>query len=405
MMARTVLKKSAPLTREQCAPGLWACKERLEASDIPPDRARSFWHLLSNLPAAASEAFRPRIVRDGWQTCGYYPFTPLLLMNRCTLWLRAVEDGGLTGAEKMSVLNGLPALKLIAQAHGRVSDAEMEVAFPFLLRYPTGLASDLGVLATNRDRCALLVHPEYFASKKASAAAAKVNNPLLRMPRTKPKVVRPRQKWEAFDERSNRCCLWEIEAQLSMRGKDKEYAKTKPELLQLWQKYSAMPDIRPAPGSAAAAAAGFEVIFRDDEDGDDVASSAPAAAGGGGAAAAASLAAAAARISFAQQQFLAAAAAAASSGVALAPAASHLHFTPVAVLQARLAAAAAPAPAAPAAPGTLNVPLQAVPLQAAAPAPAPAASAATQSRKARACSMCQAIGHQKNNCPKKVKAQ
>lgn len=340
LMARTVLKKSEPLTRDQCAPGLWACKERLEASDIPPDRIRSFWHLLSNLPAAASEAFRPRIVRDGWQTCGYYPFTPLLLMSRCTLWLRSVEDGGLSAAEKMAVLNGLPALKLIAQEHGRVSDAEIDAAFTFLSRYSTGLTSDLGDLATNRDRCALLVHPEYFASKKASAAAAREKNPALRQPRGKTKVVRARQKWEAYDERSNRCHLWEIEAQLTMRGVPKGYATTKPAMLLLWQTHSAMPDLRPVAGTAAHAALGFQLIINDDDEVVD--SSAPAAAGGGGQPAA-------------------------GGAIAAAPAAALVALTGVQI-------------------------------QAAALAPLPPAS------KMRVCSACKIPGHQKGSrkCPKSI---
>jgi hypothetical protein len=280
-------------------------------------------------------------VRDGWQTCGYYPFTPLLLMSRCTLWLRSVEDGGLTATEKMAVLNGLPALKLIAQEHGRVSDAEIDAAFPFLSRFPTGLTSDLGDLATNRDRCALLVHPEYFASKKASAAAAREKNPALRQPRGKTKVVRARQKWEAYDERSNRCHLWEIEAQLTMRGVPKGYATTKPAMLLLWQTHSAMPDLRPPSGSDAAAALSYQVIYR--EDGDAVDSSAPAAAGGGGAAAAV------ARL-------------AAGGASAAAPAAALVPFT--------------------AAPSTALVQSQAAPVQIS---------------KVRLCSACKLAGHQKGS--------
>ena len=267
LMARMVLKQSTGLPLAQCSPGLKACKARLEATNIPMDRKRSFWQLLSNLPTAASEAFRPRIVRDGWNMCGYYPFCPLLLLSRCTLWLRNVEDGGLTAAEKMSVLNGIPALRAIAKQHGRVSDAEMEAAFPFLRRYPTELASDLGHLATNRDRCALLVHPVYFASRAISAAAAIAANPNLRKPKKSAVIQsRPRQKWEAYDDRSKRCASWEIEAQLAMRGVPKGYAIKKESLLSLWHKNSALPDIRqavrPAP-DASAPALGFEIRLQD----------------------------------------------------------------------------------------------------------------------------------------------
>lgn len=179
-MARTVLKTCDAVPISMCSPGLLACKARLDASSIPADRKRSFWQLLSNMPVVASEAFRPRLTRAGWTKCGYYPFVPLLLMKRCTLWLRSVVDGGLTEQEKLSVLNGLPAMQEIAVQHGRVSDEEIESAFPFLSRYPTDLKSDLGHLATNRDRCALLVHSDYFASRARSAAAALAKNPALR---------------------------------------------------------------------------------------------------------------------------------------------------------------------------------------------------------------------------------
>jgi len=220
--------------------------------------------------------------------------------------------------------------------------------------------------------------------RAASSVHSHAINPDLKAPKKKKAAPEREDVWEPYNERaSRRCSLAEIKAQVTMRGVPLGYAKTKEPLLKLWEVNSDTPDKRFVAQPALRV------------------HSVSAAARGGSAAAVASLAAAAARISHAQQQFVGAAAAAASGGVAPAPAAPHLPFTPTpwVELQARLLAAPAPAPAAPAAPGTLNVPLQA-----AAPAPAPAASAATQPRKPRACSICNAIGHQKNNCPNNVKS-
>jgi hypothetical protein len=66
-----------------------------------------------------------------------------------------VTSVSLSNEEKKSVLAALPRLEEIARKADRVSDAEMELALPFLSRYPVDLR--YADLAINRDRCCLIM--------------------------------------------------------------------------------------------------------------------------------------------------------------------------------------------------------------------------------------------------------
>ena len=142
--------KTLPVPLKDCNPYLQAEHKRLHATNIPPDRKRGFWRLLSNLPGAVSEAFRPRVVTSSWFLCGFYPLSIPMIMDRCTLWRKRAENGGLSDQEKRQLLDAMPRLQNIAFRKGRVSDADMLTELPFLSRYPTGLNYDLGDLAVNR---------------------------------------------------------------------------------------------------------------------------------------------------------------------------------------------------------------------------------------------------------------
>jgi len=158
MILRTGLKgrkgkptKAVPV--QDCSFGLQKEHARIFDSDIPAARKRGFWRLLSNLPAAVAEAFRPRVLKASWSLCGYYPLSELMILDQCSTWRRAPENGGLSNEEKILVIAALPALRDIADATGRCDDDTMQEHLPFLSRFPTDLKHALSDLAINRYRC------------------------------------------------------------------------------------------------------------------------------------------------------------------------------------------------------------------------------------------------------------
>ena len=243
-------KKTVPLPLAKCGAGLKQQHALLFSTDIKIStaRKRGFWRLLSNLPGAVLEAFRERVVTSSWRDCGYYPLRPLVILGKCSIWKKTPENGGFTDDEKRQVLAGLPALKAIAQRCGRVSDADMLLQYPFLSRYLTGLSRDLGDMATNRDRCVLMLHPSYFAERAAAATAARALNQDLRGPakRKAPKRGLADVVYELYSATASpRCTMDEIREQLSIRNVviSNRVAK-KDALLRLWEANSALPDKR-----------------------------------------------------------------------------------------------------------------------------------------------------------------
>jgi hypothetical protein len=251
-------QKTVALTFNQCSPGLQAHYVYLHSSDIAitAARKRGFWRLLSNLPSAAAEAFRERVVKSSWSLCGYYPLSNYMILDKCTLWKKKAEDGGLTYEEKRLVISVISSLQQIAYSHGRVSDLEMLQLLPFLSRYPTDLRHDLADLAINRDRCCLVIHNSYLLERARAGLEARAANTSLRAPK-KPKV-QVRVPWEAWTPQSHRCTIKDIREQLSMRGVVLGRAKEKSALLTLWKTNTLLPDkrpavvvVRPPPASAA----------------------------------------------------------------------------------------------------------------------------------------------------------
>jgi hypothetical protein len=58
-MKGTKKVKTKPVPYSECSPYFQAEHHRLHATDIPPERKRGFWRLLSNLPGAVSWHFVP----------------------------------------------------------------------------------------------------------------------------------------------------------------------------------------------------------------------------------------------------------------------------------------------------------------------------------------------------------
>jgi hypothetical protein len=241
--------KTVALKYNACGAGLKALYVYLHSADIAitAARKRGFWRLLSNLPSAAAEAFRERVVKSSWAQCGYYPLSNFIILDKCTLWKRKAEDGGLTDDEKRLLIRSIPSLQEIAYKNGRVSDLEMLEILPFLSRYPTDLKHDLADLAINRDRCCLVIHESYLAERARAALAARDADPSLKAPK-RSKVVQAiaQVEWEAWTPQSHRCTIKDIKEQLSMRGVALGRAKDKSALLALWQTNTLLPDRRPA---------------------------------------------------------------------------------------------------------------------------------------------------------------
>jgi hypothetical protein len=252
-------KPTKPLNFDDCPPGLQEEHRRLQLTDITPNRKRGFWRLLSNLPGAVAEAFRPRVIKNSWYLCGYYPLSEKMILDKCTLWRRLDTAGGLSDAEKMAVLAAIPRFQDIAAANGRVSDAEMEEALPFLRRYPVEkLAYDLADLAINRDRCCLILHDRYLPERALASAAAHAANADLRRPKARKPAAAENEdaEYEAFSKTSRRCTIPEIKHQLEIRGVVMGHAKTKDALLQLFKDNSDLPDRRNSARVVPAAAVG-----------------------------------------------------------------------------------------------------------------------------------------------------
>jgi hypothetical protein len=253
-MKGTKKKKTLPVPFKDCNPFLQAEFKRLHATNMPADRKKGFWRLLSNLPGAASEAFRPRIVKSSWHKCGFYPLSIHMILDKCTLWRKKPEDGGLSDEEKKAVLEAIPGLQDIAFRKGRVSDAEMLAVLPFLSRYPTGLVHDLGDLVVNRDRCCLVLHPSFLEARQVAADEARARDPSLKKkPLKKKKPAKNAVVWEEFSQHSHRCTAAEIVEQLEIRDIHPGFAKKKEALLAMFEKYSALPDKRYVNVAAAAA--------------------------------------------------------------------------------------------------------------------------------------------------------
>ena len=222
---------------------------------ISAKRKRGFWRLLSNLPKAVSEAFRPRVVVSSWRLCGYYPLSTLLILDQCSLWRRNAETG-LSDEEKRAVIAAISALQVIAFRTGRVSDQDILQALPFLERYPTKLTADLADMAVNRDRCALCIHPLYISERARAGEAARLANPDLRKPKRAKRKAAAIVPWEAWTQNSDRCTVEVIRAQLDMRGViPGSRFSLKPALLELWKQNSDIQDKRPPRSSAAGGAA------------------------------------------------------------------------------------------------------------------------------------------------------
>ena len=157
MILRTNLKgkrfqpsKAVPV--QDCSFGLQKEHGRIMDSDMTAARKRGFWRLLSNLPAAVAEAFRPRVLKASWALCGYYPLSELMILDQCSTWRQHADNGGLTDAEKRLVIAALPALRDIADKTGRCEDDTMLEHIPFLVRYSTDTNHALPDLAINRYR-------------------------------------------------------------------------------------------------------------------------------------------------------------------------------------------------------------------------------------------------------------
>ena len=247
--SRKGAQKTVPRKFLDCGPGLKANYIYLHSPDIAITvaRKRGFWRLLSNLPSAAAEAFRERVVRSSWAQCGYYPLSNFKILDKCTLWRRSANDGGLTVEEKLLVVTVVPRLQEIAYRKGRVSDLEMLELLPFLSRYPTKEKHALEDLAINRDRCCLVIHESYASERAKSAVAARAADSSLKPPPKRAKVQAPvRVPYEIWTPQSHRCTIKDIKEQLSMRGVALGRAKEKSALLALWQANSSLPDKRAA---------------------------------------------------------------------------------------------------------------------------------------------------------------
>jgi hypothetical protein len=252
-------KKTVAKTLQECEPGLQAHHRYLHnpAISITAARKRGFWRLLSNLPSAVAEAFRERVVRSSWALCGYYPLSNIMILEKCSLWKKKTEDGGLSHAEKCSVLAAIPSLRDIAYRKGRVSDLEMAQALPFLDRYPTGLNYDLSDLSINRDRCSLVIHPSYLSERVVAGVAARDANAGLKRPKKAKPKNSDRLPYELWTPQSCRCTVAIVKEQLNMRGVALGRAKDKTALLALWETHSSLPDKR-APVRVAAPRGGGE---------------------------------------------------------------------------------------------------------------------------------------------------
>jgi hypothetical protein len=260
-------KKTQSVPLSECGAGLQHQHAYLmdRSISISAKRKRGFWRLLSNLPMAVSEAFRPRVVMSSWRLCGYYPLSTLLILDQCSLWRRNAETG-LSDEEKRAVLAAMSALQLIAYRTGRVSDQDIQQALPFLERYPTNLTSDLADLSVNRDRCALCIHPLYITERARAGEAARLANADLRKPKKAKRKAAAIVPWEAWTQNSHRCTVEEIRAQLDMRGViPGSRVSLKPALLDLWKQNSDIQDKRPPHFSAAGGAAAIFHVSRIDE--------------------------------------------------------------------------------------------------------------------------------------------
>jgi len=116
-------------------------------------------------------------------------------------------------------------------------------------------------LAVNRDRVALITHPNYFDGREEAAAAAHAANSQLRK-KAKAPPPRPAQPYRLYPLNDEQLALnfpaWQVLAQLEMRGVRVGRTTAVQNLRELWKTNSNLPCL---PAFAAAAAAVVEPIF------------------------------------------------------------------------------------------------------------------------------------------------
>jgi hypothetical protein len=227
-------------------------------SIIARNRKQELWRLLSNLPIAVGEAFRPKTIKDSWRKCGFSPLDTIVILSKCSLW-----NGSETFSadQKRTLIDNIPLLFPFVELRGRVSDLEMETIFPFLPALEKTPTYDLSQLAINRDRCCIVTHPGYFAGRAEAVALARANNPNLKQKAT-PKTKKVVQEYTIYSALlGDKFNADDIKFQLEIRGVTwGPHCKKKASFAALWEENSARPDLRhvvpvglPTPPAAAAA--------------------------------------------------------------------------------------------------------------------------------------------------------
>jgi hypothetical protein len=224
----------------QCSPCMQAEHARLFATAIKPARKSAFWRLLSNLPNAAAEAFRPKALAASWTRAGFLPLSFINILSKCSLW---AGDETFSADQKRDLIDLVPRLYSSVAACGRAPDLKMEELWPFLPKVE-GCVHTLEDLAINRDRVALITHPHYFDGRVEAAAAAHDTNPQLKK-KAKTAAPRPAQTYRPYPLNDEQLVknfpAWQVLAQLEMRGVPVGRTTAVSNLRELWKTNSNLP--------------------------------------------------------------------------------------------------------------------------------------------------------------------
>jgi hypothetical protein len=265
MLARRHLKGSKRVPVEavplaQCSLSMQRENARIYATSIKPARKSAFWRLISNLPNAVAEAFRPKTLAQSWNRAGFLPLSFIGILEKCSLW---AGEETFSADQKRQIIDEIPRLYDVVASCGRAPDLKMEELWTFLPEVECATHT-LEDLAVNRDRVALITHPNYFVGREEAAAAAHAANPLLKK-KAKPPARRPAQPYRLYplndEQLVNNFPAWQVLAQLEMRGVKAGRTSAVQNLRELWKTNSNLPCLPAFASFAASAAAVVEPPF------------------------------------------------------------------------------------------------------------------------------------------------
>jgi hypothetical protein len=185
------------------------------------------------------------------------PLSFIGILEKCSLW---AGEETFSADQKRQIIDEIPRLYDAVAYCGRAPDLKMEELWPFLPKVECATHT-LEDLAVNRDRVALITHPNYFVGREEAAAAAHAANPQLRK-KAKAPTRRPAQPYRLYPFNDEQLALnfpaWQVLAQLEMRGVRVGRTTAVQNLRELWKTNSSLPCLPHFASFAAAAAAVVE---------------------------------------------------------------------------------------------------------------------------------------------------